>query len=346
MPFQCKWDETQLSTTTSTTLVDSKEEGEDTQVGFLDAWPSPPPSPIHGSSMHPPNIKLSRENPGKPWIFNTVGSPDFFHILIPDPAMLHQQILAPWIKYNLENEAQPEIAGTFSKNYPIIIWSLHPTPVNYLCPVLTPSQLQMLDAKQPCGEVINWILVKHCPKDLLIGVLTYCHYQEAQYTTQHQINALQECHMHYLEKCMEALSSLENTNILGCILVHVEDFKGYPQAYTNFFKHATPFHSHITYSSTNTAINRYMSGAITLSLPASACTPTHICTSDTFPISYADQIKSLCDHSCTLRCYQMKPTPIGLHSTKSKHCHKCCQLGHIHCECPQGKKKHFFCSCK
>ena len=37
MPSQCKWDETQPSTTTSTTLVNSEEEGEDAQVGFLDA---------------------------------------------------------------------------------------------------------------------------------------------------------------------------------------------------------------------------------------------------------------------------------------------------------------------
>ena len=316
-PSQCKWDETQPSTTASTTLVDSKEEGEDTQVGFLDAWPSPPPSPIHGSSMRPPNIELSGENPGKPWIFNTIGSPDFFRILIPDPAMLCQQILAPWIKYNLEDKAQPEIAGTFGKNYPIIIQSLRPTPVDYLCPVLTPSQLQILDAKQPCGEVVDWILVEHCPKDLLAGVLTYRHYQEAKYTTQCQINALQERHMHYLEKHMEALSSLENANILGCILAHVEDFKGYPQAYANFFKHAAPFRSHITYSSTNTAIDCYMSGVIALGPPALACTPP---------------------------C--MKPTPIGPHSTKSKCCHKCRQLGHIRHECTQDKKKHFFCSCK
>ena len=89
--------------------------------------------------MCPPNIELSRENPGEPWIFNTIGSPDFFRILIPDPAMPCQQILAPWIKYNLEDEAQPKIAGTFGKNYPIIIQSLRPTPVDDLCPVLTPS---------------------------------------------------------------------------------------------------------------------------------------------------------------------------------------------------------------
>ena len=145
---------------------------------------------------------------------------------------------------------------------------------------------------------------------------------------------------------MEALSSLENANILGRILAHVEDFEGYPQAYANFFKHAAPFRSHITYSGTNTAIDRYMSGAIALGPPASACSPPCVCTPDLLPPPYADQIKSLRDHSRTLRRYQMKPTLIGLCSTKSKRCHKCRQLGHIHRECTQGKKKHFFCSRK
>jgi len=128
--------------------------------------------------MRPPNIKLSRENPGEPWIFNTIGSPNYFRLLIPDPAMPRKQIVAPWIKYNL-TIAQPEIAGTFGKNYPITLQGLHPTPIDYICPTLTPSQLEVLDSKAQCGEVIDWILAEHCPKDLLAGVLTYRHYQEA-----------------------------------------------------------------------------------------------------------------------------------------------------------------------
>jgi len=127
--------------------------------------------------MHPPNIELSRENPSKPWIFNTIGSPDYFCLLIPDPAMPHKQIVAPWIKYDLMI-TQPEIASTFGKNYLITLQGLCPTPINYLCPTLTPSQLEVLDSKAQCGEVIDWILTEHCPKDLLAGVLTYHHYQE------------------------------------------------------------------------------------------------------------------------------------------------------------------------
>jgi len=252
--------------------------------------------------MCSPNIKLSGENPGEPWIFNTIGSPDYFHLLIPDPAMPREQIVAPWIKYNL-TITQPEIAGTFGKNYPITLQGLCPTPVNYICPTLTPSQLEVLDSKAQCGKVIDWILAEHCPKDLLAGVLTYRHYQEAQYATQRQINALQERHMYYLERRMEALSVLENANVLGRILAHMEDFEGYPEAYATFFRAVAPFHSHITHSSTNTAIDRYMSGAIALSPPASACTPafTPVHIPCPLPTDYANQICVLHNHACDIK---------------------------------------------
>ena len=136
---------------------------------------------------------------------------------------------------------------------------------------------------------------------------------------------------------MEALSALENANVLGRILAHVEDFEGYPEAYATFFCAITPFHGHITYSGTNTAIDRYMSGAIALGPPASACTPVR--TPDISPITNADHIRILHDHVRDIRKYQnRKPTPIGPHSNKSKRCHKCHQLGHIRCECPHVKK--------
>jgi len=339
-PSQCIWDNAQpprLATPSSTTLVSSEDEDEDPQIGVLDAWPSPL---IHGNSMCPPNIELSGENPGEPWIFNTIGSPNYFRLLIPDPAMPCEQIVAPWIKYDLMI-TQPEIAGTFSKNYPITLQGLCPTPIDYICPMLTPSQLEVLDSKAQCGEVIDWILTEHCPKDLLTGVLTYHHYQEAQYATQRQINALQECHMYYLERHIEALSVLENANILGCILAHVEDFEGYPKAYATFFHAIAPFHGHITYSGTNTAIDCYMSGVVVLSPPASACTPT--CTPVRMPripsITNADQIHILHDHVHDICKYQnRKPTPAGPRSNKNKRCHKCHQLRHICRKCPHVKK--------
>jgi len=140
---------------------------------------------------------------------------------------------------------------------------------------------------------------------------------------------------------MEALSVLKNANVLGRILAHMEDFKGYPKAYATFFRAVAPFHGHITYSSTNTAIDRYMSGVIALGPPASACTPafTPVRVPCPFPTDYANQIRVLHNHTRNIRKYQnRKPTPAGLCSNKSKRCHKCHQLGHIRRECPRVKK--------
>ena len=128
---------------------------------------------------------------------------------------------------------------------------------------------------------------------------------------------------------------LENANVLGRILAHMEDFEGYPEAYTTFFCIVAPFHSHITYSGTNTAIDRYMSSAIALSPPA--FTPVRVpCP---LPTDYANQIRVLHNHACDIHKYQnRKPTPAGPRSNKSKCCHKCHQLGHIRRECPHNKK--------
>jgi len=140
---------------------------------------------------------------------------------------------------------------------------------------------------------------------------------------------------------MEALSALKNANVLGRILAHMEDFKGYPEAYATFFRAVAPFHGHITYSGTNTAIDHNMSSMITLSLPTSACRPEFVpirvpCP---LPTNYANQIRVLHNHTRDIRKYQnKKPTLTGLCSTKSKRCHKCHQLGHIRCECPRNKK--------
>jgi len=147
--------------------------------------------------------------------------------------------------------------------------------------------------------------------------------------------------MYYLERRMEALSALKNANVLGCILAHMEDFEGYPEAYATFFRAVAPFHSHIMYSGTNTAIDRYMSGAIALGPPASACTPAFTPVHVPCPLltNYTNQIRILHDHTHDICKYQnRKPTPAGPRSNKSKRCHKCHQLGHICRECPRNKK--------
>ena len=113
---------------------------EEAQTGIANSWPLPPSLPLKGTDMQPPVEEFSGAHPGHPWEYNTIGSPNYFHLLIPDPAMPRRQIVAPYIKYN-SDMSHPEISSTFGRDYPIITHTLRPTPVNYLCPMLTPSQI-------------------------------------------------------------------------------------------------------------------------------------------------------------------------------------------------------------
>jgi len=107
----------------TTTLAD-----EEAQTGIANGWPSPPSPPLKGTDMQPPIEEFSGAHPGHPWEYNTIGSPNYFRLLIPDPAMLHCQIVAPYIKYN-SDASHPEISSTFGQDYPIITCALRPTQV-------------------------------------------------------------------------------------------------------------------------------------------------------------------------------------------------------------------------
>ena len=316
-------------------------EDEEAQTGIADAWPSPPSLPLKGNDMQPPIEEFSGAHPGHPWEYNTIGFPNYFRLLIPDPAMPRRQIVAPYIKYNTDT-LHPKISGTFGRDYPIITHALRPTSVDYLCPVLTPSQIRILAPDKKFSKIIDWILGEHCPCDLYAGVGQYQHYLNACYSTQRQINALQEKHQYYLEKHMEVLSDLKNANILGRILAHTEEFDRQPEAYAAFFQAISPFHGHITYSGTNISIDCYMSGAIALGPPAISKPPPYV------HLTYADALhnsKSICKPLTKDDIpVKMPSIPTGLHTTHGKCCHKCCQLRHIRRECPkhQGKKKVFF----
>jgi len=174
----------------------------------------------------------------------------------------------------------------------------------------------------------------------MAGVGQYHHYLNACYATQKQINALQEKHMYYLEKRMEVLSDLENTNVLGHILAHTEEFNGHPEAYASFFQAVSPFRRHITYLGTNVAIDCYMSGAIALGPPTvSKPPPPYI------HLTYADALrnsKSICKPLTTVN--KLPSIPTRPCSTCGKRCHKCRVIGHIRRNCPkhQNKKKVFF----
>jgi hypothetical protein len=341
-------------------LTMTHEQSEDEVCSVLDQWPSPPSTPSAGDDMHPSAETFSGIHPGKDWEYNKISKPKYFRFLIPDPSILCCQIIAPWIKYDL-NPVRPSISGTFGKYHPVITRLLWPSPVDYTCPPLTPDQTAILYQDESFSDIVDYIIQEHLLFDVQAGVQQFCHYDNARQAIQTTITQLQDKYMHYLEHSMEVLSDLENTNILGHILAHHEDFDDNPKAYAAFFTKVAPFKGHVTNSSHDTTINPYAAGLISFGPPASACTVSNMYY--TLLLIYAEAVKKshtppFTPHALPTMlhtmCYALRhdtpcPTLSTSSATSSDHstisgrhcskcCHKCCTLRHIRQECPNWHK--------
>jgi hypothetical protein len=344
------------------TMVHDQSEEEVSSI--LDQWPSPPSMPPAGDDMHPPAETFSGARPGEDWEYNTISKPKYFCFLIPDPSIPCHQIVAPWIKYDL-NPVRPSISGTFGKYHPVVTRPLCPSPVDYTCPPLTPDQTAVLRQDESFSDVVDYIIQEHLSFDVQAGVQQFRHYDNTHQAIQTTITQLQDKYMHYLEHSMEVLSDLENANVLGYILAHHEDFDNNPKAYATFFTKVAPFKGHVTNSSCDTTVDPYATGLISFGPPASACTVSDM--HYTPFLTYAEAVKK--SHAppsapctpptmpCTMRnvpCRDM-PRPMlstssttsSNHSTisgrhRSKRCHKCHLLGHIRQKCPNWRKSRHY----
>jgi hypothetical protein len=304
--------------------------------------------------MHPPAEEFSGAHPGNEWIYNATSAPKYFRFLIPDPSIPCRQIVAPWIKYDL-NPIRPSISGTYGKQHPVITRPLRPTSVDYACPPLTPEQTAILRQDEPFSGVVDYIIQEHLTFDVQAGVQQFCHYDNARQALATTITNLQEKQMHYLERSMEVLSDLENANVLGRILAHHEEFDDNPKAYAAFFLKVAPFRGYITNSGRDTTVDPYAADLLAFGPPASACrvSPPH-------PpyLSYAEALKkSTRDYSSAprpaTRCEMPRPafstTSSNTSSScsgcsfcgshKTKRCHKCQKIGHIRRECPDKRRR-------
>jgi hypothetical protein len=179
------------------------------------------------------------------------------------------------------------------------------------------------------------------------------------------ITQLQDKYMHYLERLMEVLSDLENTNVLGRILAHHEDFDNNPKAYTTFFTKVAPFKGHVTNSGCDTTVDPYATSLILFGPPASTCTVSNMYY--TLLLTYAEAVKKSCAppsvpcapptmlHAmCNAPRHDMPHPVLSISSTtssdrstisgrhQSKCCHKCHVLRHIRQECPNWCKSHHY----
>ncbi len=310
---------------------DEEEEEDDVKQGVKvsysdDAWPSPPPSPKEGNDMHPPHRSMCGETPGSNWQYNEFGNLDYFRFLIPDPHFPGYQMVAPWIKYDMD-PANPQISGSYGINYPSVTRSLRAIPVPYRTPTLAPGQNRVLRTGELFTDVIDYILEEHCPKDLVTSVHNYRYHDDARQALEAKIAALHEKAYYHLEKSVCAISDLENTNILGRLIAHAKDFDNNPRAYAAFFQAIGKFTGNVTYSGSNTQIDPSLSAHINLGPPASAVTVRNPITP---PRPYVNLLKAI-----------RKDDKYGPKTRKAKRCHKCRLYGHIRRDCPTGPIRRF-----
>jgi hypothetical protein len=357
-PHSAKWDSPSTTkympadiTRMALTMVHDQSEEEVSSI--LDQWPSPPSMPPAGDDMHPPAETFSGAHPGEEWEYNAISKPKYFRFLISDPSIPCCQIIAPWIKYDL-NPIRPSISGTFGKYHPVVTRPLRPSPMDYTCPPLTPDQTAVLRQDESFLDVVDYIIQEHLSFDVQAGVQQFCHYDNARQAIQTTITQLQDKYMHYLKRSMEVLSDLENANVLGCILAHHEDFDNNPKAYATFFTKVAPFKGHVTNSGRDTTVDPYAAGLISFGPPASACTVSDMYYTPL--LTYAEAVKKSRAPPTMPRAMHNAPrrdmprpvlstlsitssdcsTISGRH--RSKRCHKCHTLGHIRQECPNWHK--------
>jgi hypothetical protein len=153
-------------------------------------WLEPPTTPVHGDDMHPPAWPLhSGEHPGHSWEVNSWGTTHYYCLLICNPITSYY-IVAPYVTYSI-NWEKPEISGTYGRRHPIVTHALRPTRVDYICLVITPPQLCLLDIEAPYADAVNHVINNYFPYDLSTRVRQYQFYKEKEYQVQCRIRDLQ-----------------------------------------------------------------------------------------------------------------------------------------------------------
>jgi hypothetical protein len=175
-PHLTKWDSPTATkymlaniTCMALTMPHMEEESEEEVCSILDQWPLPPSTPPADDNMHPPVETFSSAHLGEEWEYNTIKKPKYFQFLIPDPSIPCHQIVAPWIKYDL-NPVRPSISSTFGKYHSVITCPLWPSPVDYTYSPLTPEQTTILYQDESFLDIIDYIIQEHLLFDMQAGI--------------------------------------------------------------------------------------------------------------------------------------------------------------------------------
>ena len=194
-------------------------------------------------------------------MLNSLRTTHFYRFIIPHPDN-GAPIVAPFLQYHIALEGS-EVFGTFGQGYIIHKRTLRPTPVDYDSPPLTPEQLRILDASEPYAYTVSKVVNEYFPYDLLAAVRQYQFYKSTQYALQRIIQTARAKELKYSEKALKVLSEMENANILGRLLAHMNvlSMALTPNTDTHFacIKAIRNFEGNITESVLDLRVNRHRS---------------------------------------------------------------------------------------
>jgi hypothetical protein len=319
---------------------------EDTKIP--NRWPTPTVISTYGDENHPPSFQVCGAHPGNGFelnALNTDWSPRAYKFLIPDP-LTGRMVLAPFIRYNLIR-SNPQISATYGQGYPIHTRSLEPTPVDYLCPHLTPEQLKVFDTQMAFAPAVDKVVEEQFPADLAAGVRQYQYYKDTQYSIQKVRQHLHNKENAYLEKAIETLDSLERANVLGRLLAHLdvitqefttEALK--PEARLQFIHAIDHFDGDIPRSAQDTRANPSVNLCkVDKRMYQSRLSDkeiNHLSVKRPPPFTKGDIIY-YDDDDDTFGARSPLPWQAQRHA--AKRCHKCRKLGHIRQQCPRRRAK-------
>ena len=263
-------------------------------------------------------------------MLNSPGTTHFYCFIISHPDN-STPIVAPFLQYHIALEGS-EVFGTFGQGYTVHKHTLQPTSVKYNAPPLTPEQLRIFDASEPFAYAVSKVVNEYFPYDLLAMVQQYQFYKSTQYALQQTIQTTCIKEMKYTEKALEVLSEMENANVLGCLLTHIDILSmalaPKPDAHFTYIKAIQGFDGDITETTLDPCINHHCSAVREQGEPIPDSVFDEQCAKEQCIL---DEHKDALEHR-KRQCHAHAAV-FPLHMCKQ--CFRCGHFGHICAHCPR-----------
>ena len=289
-----------------------------------------PATPHNRTSTEPPFWGYCGKHPGVGWVLNSPRTTHFYRFIIPHPDN-GAPIVAPFLQYHIALEGS-EVFGTFGQGYTVHKRALRLTPVDYDSPPLTPEQLCIFDASEPYAYAVSKVVNKYFPYDLLAMVWQYQFYKSTQYALQHTIQTACTKELKYSKKALEVLSEMENTNVLGHLLAHMDVLSmalaPKPNAHFAYIKAIRGFDGDITETTLDLRVNCHHSAVKEQSEPIPNPVFDEQCAKEQHILDKCEDALERRKRQC---CAHAAVFPLHVH----KQCFRCGHYGHIHMFCPR-----------